>query len=130
VVFPKFRDRVVATLAGLFLVLVAIANPADAHSVCVGTCNKVEVFGHVGVGVYDYSTDAGWKWIQSYGRSDVQYPYQREVGGFYIGNCYAAQVWQSNDGYNFGYYGEVWGPRKFTTTYWEFNKINVLKVAC
>jgi hypothetical protein len=123
--------KLIGAFFALFMIFsVAGISSAQAHYTCTGTCNKIEVFGGTGVGIYDFSGDANWKWIQSYGRSDVQYPNQREVGGFYIGNCYAAQLWQSNDGYNYGYYGAVYGPTKFTTTYWEFNKINILKVAC
>lgn len=125
---PKGSRVVRALLTTIVLALALLAGtagPTSAHAGCVGRCNKIENVTNIGIGIYDYSRNSYWSWILGRGRTDVSYPYQQEVEGFYIGNGFCFQMWQSNDNYNFGYWGQARGPFKMTTTYWEYNRVNV-----
>jgi hypothetical protein len=120
------RIRTAAAAVAVTAALSFTAAPAaDAHSPCTGTCNTfLNQSRGVGVGIYDYASSANWSWIlQPGGWSAGWNIYQRDTEGFYVGPGYCAQVWQSNDNYNYGYWG-VARQGKFTSTYWAYTKVN------
>jgi hypothetical protein len=124
--------RVIALLAGLLMaagVGISVAQPAQAHNVCTGTCNTiVNVSGSINFGVYDYANNVNWSWVLPHGAWSAGSPlYQQDVEGFLTGSSWCSQVWQSNDNYNYGYWGvHRGGPygAKFVTTYWAYTRVN------
>lgn len=133
----SLRIRFAAVVASALMCIAAIvgsASSAAAHDPCTGTCNTIQTFYPVGIGIYDSVNDANWKWIQNGGtRSDGPNLYQRDVEGFYIGNrsggyAWCFSVYQSNDNVTFAKWGTSRGPARFQTTYWAFNKVVVYSV--
>jgi hypothetical protein len=123
------RIRTAAAAVALAAGLSLTAAPAEAHSPCFnGYCNTIHQYGPEGIGIIDW-WGQGWKWILPPGGTPTNGAplYQRDVDGFYVGPGRCFQVWQSNDGYNYGYWGAACGPFNFQTTYWKYNRVNVWK---
>jgi hypothetical protein len=123
------RTKILAVLLALSLAVgisLTTASTAQAHSPCTGYCNTIHQYGPVGIGIID-RWGQGWKWIlPSGGWATNGTPlYQADVDGFYVGAGYCFQVWQSNDGANYGYWGSARGPFNFLTNYWKYNQANV-----
>ena len=120
---------IVVTFVTACLVMVTLAPSASAHNQCTGTCNTiVNVSPGVDFGVYDYANSSNWSWVLPHGQWSAGWPlYQRDVEGFLTGGYWCSQVWQSNDNYNYGYWGvHHGGPygAKFVTTYWAYTRVN------
>jgi hypothetical protein len=123
------QKKIQAVLLALALAVgisLTTAPSAQAHA-CWQGCNTIHQYGPEGIGIIDWWGEGRWKWIlPPGGRPTNGAPlYQKDVDGFFIGYGRCFQVWQSNDGYNYGYWGSACGPYNFQTTYWKYNRVNV-----
>lgn len=125
------RRIIVASVLALAALLggVLTASPAAAHY-CDSKCNGVEARDNNQTGIWIYDTwDGNINNVDFYLR-DGQFTYrapwyQPDVDGIYMADTWCADLKQSNDGANWGYYGLVvgWqGGRYFPTTYWAYNR--------
>lgn len=115
------RRAALAAVAALALAVPTAS--ADAHTPCVGDCNYVQSvangYGDPGLGIIDW-WGQGYRWVIPQGM--WTWRFTADVDGFYIGPGWCGNLYQSNDGINYGRYGVV-RAGSFPTQYWRYNRV-------